>query len=217
MSAWEGFYSTAQVSRLARIPRRTLYDWDRRGIVKPSVYIMDHDKIVDKGYSYSDLAIIKLLRALKVKQLSLQSVVKSLRHLYQRFGPPTSPGWVAAYIYVDGKEVYTQRPDAWDTTLAAKDGQRVEMKILGEMFEEDEAVLVPNKYDAYVEIDLNVMEGQPVIRDTRVPTSILATMFEQGTPISELARLYKPIPKEAIEKAIEFERILDTPITTIPA
>ena len=33
MGAWQGFYSTAQVSRLAGVPKRTLYHWKARGII----------------------------------------------------------------------------------------------------------------------------------------------------------------------------------------
>jgi uncharacterized protein (DUF433 family) len=53
------------------------------------------------------------------------------------------------------------------------------------------------------------MGGQPVVRGTRVPTSILAMLKAQGKSLKELTRLYSPIPKGAIEKAIEYEDFLD--------
>lgn len=210
---WQGFYSTSQVSRLASVPPRTLYDWKARGIIAPSVRIVDAGLVVDEGYSYADLGIIKLLRALRVKQLNLRSVAVSLRHLYERFGPPTSAGWASAHVYIIGKDVFAQKPDDWDTTLATRSGQKAEMRVLGELFEEEAAILVPKDYDAYVEINLDVMDGQPVIRDTRVPTTILAMMFDQGASIIELTTLYKPIPRGTIEKAIAFEKSLDAKLT----
>ena len=97
MSEWHGFYSTAQISRLAGIPRRTLYDWRARGIIAPSVQVIGFGGLQEEGYSYADLAIIKLMRGLRNKQLNLRSVARTLRHLHARFGPPTSPGWQRAH------------------------------------------------------------------------------------------------------------------------
>lgn len=62
-------------------------------------------------------------------------------------------------------------------------------------------------YVEYVEINPEVMGGQPVIRDTRVPTSILATLREQGKSIAELVRLYQPVSRKLIVKALEYEAL----------
>lgn len=209
MTEWEGFYSTGQISRLAGVPRRTLYDWKARGIIVPSVQLMEEGEAVDYGYSYADLAIIKLMRALRANQLNLRSVAVALRHLYDRLGTPTSSGWKNAHVYVVGKHVYAHKPDEWDSTVATKGGQKAMPRVLGELFEEEAGILIPKDYNAFVEIDLKVMGGQPVIRSTRVPTSTIVEMHYQGVSIDELARLYDPIPKGAIKKAIDFEEGLD--------
>jgi len=210
MSAeWQGFYSTRQVSRLARIPLRTLYDWKARGVIAPSVRVIDTNGGTEEGYSYADLAIIKLLRALRVKQLNLRSIVVALRHLYDRFGAPDAPSWINTHVYILGKNVFAQKPDDWDTTLATKYGQKAEMRVLGELFEEEAALLVPKAFSEYVEINLDVMEGQPVIRNTRIPTFMIAMMSEQGTQVDELAELYSPVSVRAIEGALAFEKSLN--------
>lgn len=214
---WQGFYSTRQVSRLARVPLRTVYDWKARGVIAPSVRVIDAKGGTEEGYSYADLAIIKLLRALRVKQLNLRSIVIALRHLFERFGSPNEPGWSNAHVYILGKNVFAQKPDNWDTTLATEYGQKAEMRVLGELFEEEAALLVPRTFSEYVEINLDVMEGQPVIRDTRIPTFMIAMMSEQGAQIDELAELYSPVPVRAIEGAIAFERSLNEALTTTTA
>jgi len=206
---WQGFYSDRQVSRLAHIPLRTLYRWKAKGIINPSVRVIDFEGKVEEGYSYAGLAMIKLLRALKVKRLNLRSIVNTLQHLHTRFGLPNSEGWQQAHVYIVGKEVFAQKPDNWDTTLASKHGQKAEMRVLGELFEEDGSVIVPKSFSQYVEINLDVMEGLPVVRDTRVPTYVLEMMSKQGNSIDILAELYAPIPAETIQKAIDFEQSLD--------
>jgi uncharacterized protein (DUF433 family)/DNA-binding transcriptional MerR regulator len=211
---WQGFYSTTQVSRIAQVPLRTLYDWKARGIIKPSVLVMDNNLLVLDGYSYADLAIIKILRALREDQIDLSSAGVALRHLWERLGPP-SRGWADAHVYLVGKRIYAEKKDEWETTAATQFGQKVETRVFGELFqelkkqEEEGSILVPTDFRTFVEIDPKVMGGQPVVRGTRVPTSILAMLKAQGKSLKELTRLYSPIPKGAIEKAIEYEDFLD--------
>jgi uncharacterized protein (DUF433 family) len=209
MFKWQGFYSTNQVSRLAGIPKRTLYLWKKRGIISPSVRVVDADGNVNEGYSYADLAIVKVLQALKVHKLNLRSTVIAFRHLYERFGFPTSENWADAHVYVINRHVYAQKPDKWETTLATKGGQKAEMRVLGELVEEEGALLVPKQFSDYVEINPDVMDGEPIIKDTRVPTSMLATLSAEGMIISEITKLYSPVPARAVEYALAFERNIE--------
>jgi len=218
MAEWYGFYSTSQVSRLARVPVRTLYDWKAKGIISPSVQVIGPGGVEDEGYSYADLAIIKLMRGLRDKRLNLRSVAESLRHLYERFGAPTSPGWQQAHVYISGREVYARRPDEWDTTVATRYGQKTMKEfVVGELFEEDAALLVPRSFADYVEIDPNVMDGVPVIKNTRVPTSMMSMLVDQGATLAELEELYSPICRDYLWKAFEFERSLDQTNERVPA
>jgi len=209
MSKWQGFYSTRQVSRLAGIPKRTLYRWKRRGVISPSVSVIDARGAKEEGYSYADLAIIKVLNALRIHRLNLRSVVAAFRHLNERFGTPTSRAWANAHVYVVNRDVFAQKPDDWETTLATRGGQKAEMKVLGELTEEEGALLVPKQFTQYIEINPEVMDGEPVIKDTRVPTSMLAMLSSEGISSLELAKVYSPIPVVAIENAIDFEKRLE--------
>jgi uncharacterized protein (DUF433 family)/DNA-binding transcriptional MerR regulator len=214
---WLGFYSTSQVSRLARVPLRTLYDWKSRGIIRPSVQLMDNDLVALDGYSYADLTIIKILRALREDQINLSSAGVALRHLWERLGPP-SRGWADAHVYLVGKRIYAEKQDKWETTAATQFGQKVETRLFGDLFqelkgqEEEGSILVPKDFRTFVDINPKVMGGQPVVRGTRVPTSILATLKAKGKSIKELVSLYSPIPMLTIKKAIAYEDFLDKAI-----
>ncbi len=217
MTEWKGFYSTPQVSRLARIPLRTLYDWKSRGIIKPSIQLMDNDLVVLDGYSYANLTIIKILRALREDQIDLSSAGIALRHLWERLGPP-SRGWADTHVYLVGKRIYAEKQDEWETTAATQFGQKVETRLFGDLFhelkeqEEEGSILVPRDFQAFVEINPAIMGGQPVVRGTRIPTSILSILKSKGKSIKELVWLYRPIPKRSIEKAIGYEEFLDRAI-----
>ncbi len=200
---------------MARVPGSTLYRWKKRGIVAPSVELVDEDgQVVEEGYSYADLTIIRIMRALRQSQLDLTSVGIAIRHMYERLGPP-SEGWSDANVYIVGNKIFAEQSDDWQTTSATGFGQKVETRVFGELFpslreqEEEGSILVPRDYAAYVEIDPGIMGGQPVVRDTRVPTSLFPTLIAKGKSIDDLSRLYYPISRETIEKTIEFERFLD--------
>ena len=115
MGEWQGFYSTFQVSRLARIPRSTLYDWKTKNILKPSVRILSGDEVIDEGYSYADLTILRLSRAVRDKKLNMRSVCIALRHLIDR-----NRGWA------ERLHVYAEKLDEWDVTAADMGGQRID-------------------------------------------------------------------------------------------
>src|SRR4030042_5594879 len=104
----QGFYSTSQVSRLARIPTSTLYEWRRRGIIRPSLELVEGGLVADEGYSYSDLTLVRIIKALRDKHLDFDSAANALRHMYQRLGPPDT-GWADEKVYVIGNRIYGGR------------------------------------------------------------------------------------------------------------
>jgi uncharacterized protein (DUF433 family)/DNA-binding transcriptional MerR regulator len=216
---WQGLYSTAQVSRLARIPTSTLYSWKANNILKPSLVIKEGNNIVDYGYSYADLTIARIMRALRDEKLNLKSVGISLRHLYDRLGPP-SKGWADAYVYITGNRVFAEKREAdeWGMTTATSYGQRVETRFFGELFEllrnmeEGGSIIVPQAYSMAVDIDPSIMDGAPVIKNTRIPTQSLFSKYLAGRTIEQLAKLYN-LAKHLVEKVIEYERFLNSPIT----
>ena len=217
MSEWQGFYSTSQVSRLARIPRSTLYDWKARNILKPSVRIMSGHEVVDEGYSYADLTILRLSRAILDKKLNMRSVCIALRHLIDRFGHPNR-GWSGVHVYIANNHVYAEKLDQWDVTAADKGGQKVETRLFDDVFDilrdmdKDGDILLPKGFSQCITIKPGVMSGDPVIKNTRIPTVIIGRKFHQGTSIDRLVDLYQPVTRQCIEKAIEYEEYLNSPI-----
>jgi len=218
LTEWQGLYSTAQVARLARIPTSTLYAWKTKGILKPSLVVTTGDDIIEYGYSYADLTIARLMRALRDKKLNLKSVGVALHHLFDRLGEP-SKGWADAYVYISGNRVFAEKrqADEWGTTAATGYGQRVETRLFGDLFdvlrdmEEGGSILIPRAFFNAVDIDPKIMDGEPVIKNTRIPTHVLFTKFVAGKTSDELAKLYG-LAKQIIEKVIEYERFLNTPI-----
>ena len=220
MTEWQGFYSTAQVSRLARVPTSTLYAWKAKNILVPSVVLQSHGLVADYGYSYANLTVIRLMRAIRDRKLNLRSVSIALHHLFERFGPP-SKGWADAQVFIVGRHVFAEKrePDEWGTTTAEQYGQMVETRLFGDLFdelremeEEGGSILIPKDYVSAVEIDPNIMNGEPVVRNTRITTRVLYMKYVKGKTIDVLARLFK-LAQDVVKKVIEYEKFLSTPIT----
>lgn len=218
MAEWQGFYSTSQVSRLARVPRSTLYDWKATGILKPSVRVMDGETVVDEGYSYADLTIIRLSRAIRDKKLNIRSVCIALRHLVERFGHPNE-GWSNVHVYIANNGVYAEQPDDWAVTEGIRGGQKVETRLFDDVFDilrnidEGGDILIPKGFSECITIKPNVMGGDPVVKNTRVPTATIAAKFHRGSSVDRLVELYAPVSRLCIEQAIEYEKYLNSPLT----
>jgi uncharacterized protein (DUF433 family) len=213
-SEWQGFYSTAQVSRLARIPISTLYEWRRRGIMRPSLQLIEGGLVADEGYSYADLTLARIIKALRDKHLDFDLAAKALRHMYERLGPPAR-GWANEKVYLVGNRIYVDRPDPWAVTDATELGQKVMEVFFGDLFDElreadeEASIIVPPQFRKYVQVKPEIMGGEPVIRDTRIPTATLVVLLAEYETVERLTMLYRRIPQEKIEKGIEYERYLD--------
>ena len=209
-----GFYSIREVARLARINLRTLYAWQAREIAVPSVTITYEEGRSVRGYSYADLTILRLIRALREDQIDFDSAVRALRHLYDRLGPP-SHGWADAQVYFAGNKIFAERPDSWRLTSATEGGQTVAEQLFGDLFDElrqieDEwSLVVPQQFRPFIMINPSVMGGQPVIRKTRIPTDTIARLSHDGVSAREIASYYPSLDEEAVMNAIAYEQELD--------
>ncbi len=125
-SEWQGCYTTPQVARLARIPVSTLYEWHRRGIIRPSLRMDDGSE----AYSYSDLTLVRIIKAMRDSRLDFNSAANALKHMYERLGPPDR-GWANEKVYVVENRIYVDKPDEWDITDATSLGQKVMKLVLG--------------------------------------------------------------------------------------
>ena len=162
---WPGFYTARDVARLAQIPSRTLYEWQQRKIIKPSLELEGDDGKTIQGYTYADLVMIRILRALREDQIDFKSAAIAIDHLFARLGPPNR-GWADAHVYFRGSRIYAWKPDPWDVTEATAMGQKVETRVFGDLFpklrriEEGISIVVPEQYWGQVDINPRVKDGR---------------------------------------------------------
>ncbi len=208
----EGFYSVGLASRLTRIPRRTLDDWHLNGIVQRDLSITDSDGRFVQGYSYYRVTLLKIVRAVRDGHYDLATAAQALDYLYGRFGTPEK--WPDKRVHVWANKIFADGSDEWGVTEVILQGQSVETRLMGDLFEELRAedgasILVPTQFRPYVSIHPDVMGGQPVVRGTRVPTATLAALINQQHTLPEIARMYPFMVEESVAMAVEYEQFLD--------
>ena len=207
---WDGCYPTATAARLTGAPPSAFYALQRRGIIRRDAKAYNVFEFSDRpsriGYGLTDLMLVKLLRGRRNQRLNPETLAQALRQLFQEHGGVNNPAWQQAPLYVQGRQVYAQKPAA----DAAGGGGRLRTLPARELFDPEALHLVPTPFRDYVEINPAVRGGEPVLRHRLcVMTSLLAAIHGRGKSCAEIAESYAPIPQKTIEKAIEYEHWLD--------
>jgi len=212
-----GFYTSAQASRIALVPRWTLDSWRRNGIIIPTVKWTDEFEKEHVGHTFETVVFMRLLRLLRDKNVSLFKAVGALQRLKERFGSPSNR-WSNARIFVDRQEAFVYEEsdkDQWGTTVVTKYNQRVQDIILGEEFtllkKRADALLIPERFMNFVEIDPAIQNGLPVVFGTKIMTSIIHDLSSQEYRPNDIHQLYPFIPVVIIDGAEEYEKFLDSP------
>lgn len=210
-----GFYTPAEASRIALVPRWTLYNWKQNGIIIPTVRWTDEFSREHLGHTFETVVFIRLLRLLREKHISLFKAVGAVQELKKRFGTP-SKRWADAKMFVDKEDVFVYEDkdkDDWGTTVVTKYNQRVAEFIFGEEFillkDRADALLIPSEFMDSVEIDPSIQNGLPIVLDTKILTNIIHGLSLQGYILRAVQRMYPFIPIERIRGAEEYEKYLD--------
>jgi uncharacterized protein (DUF433 family) len=206
-----GFYTPHDAARLARIPRQRLDAWRRMGVIPRDFIFIGYAGKEDEGYSFQSLIYLRVLRMLRSYE-SLQCAVDTVKHLVERFGEP-GPAWADARLLKQGWRVYAIARDKWEVT----DTQRGQKAMYQLLFDEDfeqlrkraDALLVPRKFQDYIQINPSVASGMPILQGTRMPTGAIYALHNRKFNQREIIREYPSLTQAQVKKAIDFEHLLD--------
>lgn len=212
----QGFYTPAEASRIAQVPQWTVNSWRRGGIVIPSVEWIDEIQKVHSGHTFETVVFLRLIRMLREKYITLIESVKAVKRLRERFGPP-SKKWANVKIWVVQKDVYVYDDrDGWDSTVVTRGHQKVAEFFFGEEFrylkERSDALLIPEQFLEFVEIDPAIKNGLPIVLNTSVPTSLIHGLSQRGYKYTDIHEMYPFIPNKKIVGAEKYEKYLDRAI-----
>lgn len=210
--ASQGFYTSKEAARIARIHPATVTLWDKKGIIVPTLIWTDENGKENRGYSFADLIYLRLLRMLRNESVPLRKAVIAVSHLVDVFGPP-GPNWEDARIFSDGHDLWVDHKSDWGVTAATRHGQRVADELFGPEFdllrERADALLVPHTFSKVVEIDPSVKNGHPMIRRTSIKTGTIYSLRKQGLTYAQIRAYYPHLTRRQIVGAGKYEQSLD--------
>lgn len=195
-----GYYTPAEVARLAGVTPHRVGRWAREGIILPSVSTRPNI------YSYADAGEAILAHYL-VREGKKPREIKEIVHLLRaEYGP-----WplATAPLAHDGSLVLVQ--DATRGTYVSLDkrdhdvlgGTLVNLKLIREALGRGGWVAIDHPR-AHVEVDPDRHSGAPVVRGRRLPTSLVASVAKEPDGRKTLREDYD-LSEEEIDDAVGYE------------
>jgi uncharacterized protein (DUF433 family) len=208
-----GAYTAKRTSALSGVPLSTIHWWDRNGILGPSV---SSTKV--KLWSYSDLMGLRVIYWLRrqktlevgaeIPAVGMPVVRRALDQLRAVDLPVWNQGKSSLFVCPDGT-LYLDLP----TGLQDVQGQlaRGEMLDLVAPFTSSEGLNGPDLVQPKPELRIvpGKLSGSPHIAGTRVETTVIAALANDGLDIKRIIQLYPYLTQAQIADCIALEEELD--------
>lgn len=197
-------FTEEQVERLANISKRQLRHWDRIGFFAPSLGYEDRSQPYSRLYSFRDIACLRVLNALRneagVSLPHLRQVKDKLAHLGDQM-------WSATTLYVLRKKVVFDNPETAkrEEIVSGQGVLQIPLKVVTGSIEA-EIQRLRQRSDAdlgTVEQKRGVMQNQPVITGTRIPTRSIRAFADAGYSVEEIIEQYPELTPADIAAAMK--------------
>jgi uncharacterized protein (DUF433 family)/DNA-binding transcriptional MerR regulator len=202
----KGVYSSRLTAKLAGVSLRQLRYWVKKELISPGSYDAPY-----RGrdlFAYPDIVQARVIGRMRDAELPLQRISKAvawLRNVMQ-----SQSDWHTKTMITDGKDVFVMLgPHEAETySVVTQPGQAVIKISLGDIAAELTKAGELLGLGDHLDADPAVLGGTPVIRNTRVPTSLVHQLLGEGQSVEEIRAMYPGIDEEAVRAAEEFEQQL---------
>lgn len=214
-------YPLSEAARLVGVPLSTASAWTRGreypagGRPRKAQPVIETDDSEGRYLSFRNLVELHVLAAIRRQYgVSLQNTRKAVEFMRRRLR--TEHPLASQRMLTDGRDLLVRHGS--DLLNVSRGGQ-VEMEIVQSFLDRIEfgrsgALLrlfpfttteIENDPRAVV-IDPRVQFGRPCLRDTGIPTEVIADRFLAGETIESIAADYEVEPRR-VEEAIRYERL----------
>jgi uncharacterized protein (DUF433 family) len=213
--AFDGCYEAPRAAALSGVPRSTLYDWARKGIVVPSI-----SPEREKLWSYADLMALRIVSWLRHpkaldderRPASAMREVRQALAKHDELGLDLWDGRAGETpLYVDrtGRIIVVTADISHDVQ-----GQGVLpdwLDLLGP-FEGAEGAHGPDlrRPRPHLRIVPGKCGGEPHLDGSRLTTMTVAALTARGYTVDDVALLYPDEDRVSLTEAIDLERTLGT-------
>ena len=200
----QGLYSPKVAAKIAKIKYQNFQAWSKANLIHP-IFQFPKGKRQENVYTYLDLLLIRLVKRLRDKGFKTKTIKKALDTISIVSGNDPF-AWTKATIIVDSDLIVALFPDKpeWNPVAASKGEQKMEVVFFPELMEELKRELIPEKF-RYVEVNPEILGGTPVLKGTRIPTTIIHEMLEENVNPQDA---YPELTTEQVENANEYEEFL---------
>lgn len=200
----KGIYPPKIAAKVARIRYQNFQAWAKANLLHPTFQIQ-WDKKTESIYSYYDLLLIRLIKRLRDKGFRTK-VIKATLDTISTMSEGDPLAWTRSTIIVNANMivVYLSDKPEWNPVAASRGPQKLEVIFFPELIVELGKELIPDRF-RYIEINPTILGGAPVIKGTRIATSIVYNLSKETIDIKEA---YPQLKQDQIEEAISYEEFL---------
>lgn len=206
----EGLYTLRRAAHICRVSVQRLSYWIRTGLILPDIHASPPS--MPPILSYNNLLAINAVRRFRDQGLQLQKIRIAIRYISKEL--EEGERWYYRKLVTDGDKLVTAIPvsqDIRELVDAARYGQKffevVFADLVSDLYVDRELVEVP-RFRQFIDINPRVQAGTPVIRDTRIPTSVVAGWAKRGLVTEEIASFYDGVSEDAVDAALEYEKAI---------
>jgi uncharacterized protein (DUF433 family) len=197
-------FTPDHVRRLTGLSIRQLYYWDKTGFFSPEYADEDCRHPFSRIYSFRDVVSLRTLALLRSKHhVSLQELRKASQWLKLSYDTP----WSRLTLYVRGREVFFQDPDACDVKSVSKVGQitfPIEIEEVVRDVRREASRLRERAPDQIGQIARHrfVVHNAAVVAGTRIPTSAIYNFHRAGYSVEAIISEYPSLTSDDVRAAI---------------
>lgn len=207
-----GLYLQSQAAKITQTTSRKLSYWATTQLIDPQVHRRDGGPSI---FSYTDLLAIRAMERLRTFGLPLQRMRKAIRYFYSFLGRESE--WWNLKMVVDNRDVLVIIPrdespsGREETVVASRGGQKVLELVFADLVND---LLAGGKLERFpkvkehLTIDANIQGGAPVIKNTRIKTTVLYMWCQRGLDVKQIVDMYDGLDEETVNAAIEYEKAL---------
>lgn len=201
-----GAFSEEHASELTGASRKQLREWDRIGLLRPSLGSGSTGLPYGRIYSFRDLVSLRVLGQLRNKY---KIPIPHLQDVLKELGQLSDDPWSYTTLYVLNKRVVISSPNArrkhevgsgqqiLDVPLRVViTGVRDAVARLNERGNDKVGKVVHGKF---------VAQNQPVISGTRIPVSLIRSFISAGYNTQAILREFPDLTAADIEAANMYE------------
>lgn len=207
-----GAYTADRAAALSGVPKSTVYDWARKGLLRPSV------STIPRLWSFQDLLALRTVYWLRqpkkafeveVKRTSMPKVRRALEKLRALDLSLFDEGRPVIGVTLQGDVVI----DRQAMPLQLVNGQYLDRELINVLgpFEGLEGTRGPDLLwpRPTVQILPGKISGAPHVTGTRLPTQSLYALSQRGFSVEQLAKIYPFASREALVDSLSLEQQLE--------